>query len=231
MAEHSYWEQIERYFMEKRGNALILSPKDWPLLTSWQERNIPLEVIFEGIDRAFERREEKQAGRQPQPIRSLSFCKRDVEQIWKDREESRQPAAAEPGSSEILASECRKLVIKLRSTATQLQKYATQPHYHCIEHELIATAEMLDSMIVLIEETEEIDALTAIKDRLRDLEQRLMTQLEQSLAPNVSDKLYASAEARVKSHKHHMADAVYQETLRLAFLQELRANYPLPSFI
>ena len=230
MEEHEYWEQIEEYFVRKRGSALILSPRDWPLVTSWQEREIPIEVICDGIDRAFARIEEKQGTAQRRTIQTLTFCQRDVEDAWEAWKEN-HPEFAAKTKHENMDSERRKLAAKFRSVANQLHTYAEQIHYRCIHTELRSASETLHTLIPLLEQTQDHTELAAIKERGRELEQQLASSLEKAIDAASRQQLHASAESRVISHKHKMNAAVYQETLRLAFIQELRNAYPLPSFL
>lgn len=230
MEEHSYWEQIEQYFANKRGSALILSPKDWPLVSSWEERHIPLEVIYEGIDKAFTRFEEKATPVQRRKMQTLTYCKYDVEHEWKVWKEQ-HPEIREPDAQELFETECRRLITKLRSTINQLQNYAVNPHYADIREALLAAAEMLASYITRLEQAVDEVVIAELREEIRDVEQGLITHLEQGIPEKIRQTLYAKAEARVASHKGHMNDTVYQETLQLAFLQELHKTYPLPSFL
>jgi hypothetical protein len=230
MEEHSYWEQIEHYFVNKRGSALILSPKDWPLVSSWEERHIPLEVIYKGIDKAFTRFEEKATPVQRRKMQTLSYCRYDVEQEWKVWKEQ-HPELREPDAQELFEAERRRLITKLRGTINQLQNYAANPHYADIHEALLAAAETLASYIMSLEQAEDEALIAELREAIHDVEQNLITHLEQGLPEKIRQTLYTKAEARVSSHKDHMTDSVYQETLQLAFLQELHKTYPLPSFL
>ncbi|MBD3305220.1 hypothetical protein GF339_02615 [candidate division KSB3 bacterium] len=227
---NAYWEQIERYFTQKRGSALILSPKDWPLVASWQERGLTLDVIFEGIDNAFTRLAEQSSAASSPPIRTLTACARDVEAAW-DAWKERHPEWAQQEQQHARAADCRKLAAKLRSTAHQLRTCADQEHYRWIRDPLLATSDSLDAQIPRLEHVQDDKELTAIRARIRDLEHQLTAQLEQTIDAETRQRLSAKAAARLASHKHDMSDAIYQETLRIAFLQELHEAYPLPSFI
>jgi hypothetical protein len=233
MAGNLYWEEIERYFVKKRGSALILSPKDWPIVTSWQERGIPLEVIFAGIDQAFARLEEKQQPSQRQPIRTLAYCQYDVEELWHARKDAISDTAplSEKDVRQKMMAECRKLAAKISSTSAQLRRYTEDPHYQGIHDALISAAETLDSFIPLIEQGENDTVMTQLTQNIRELEKRLLAQLEQALDDDVRRELYAQAEAKLAAYKKNMKAEVYQETLRIAFLQALRAAYPLPFFL
>ncbi len=176
--EPSYWEQIEQYFAAKRGSALILSPKDWPLVHQWEERHIPLEVVYAGIDQAFERVAEQQTPTQHHTIRNLAYCKYDVEAAWKDWQERNPPPVPPDDAAERLIGERRKLQIKLRSTVSQLEKCAATPHYHCISDELTHIASALDGFWPVLEQADDEQILSEFKQRLAALGQELLARLE-----------------------------------------------------
>ena len=233
MVGNIYWEEIERYFAKKRGNALILSPKDWPLVTSWQERGIPLEVIYQGIDKAFERSEEKQKTSQRQTIRTLAYCQYDVEGLWSERKEAVQAKSqdSEEDLHQTIIAERRRVSTKIRSVSEQLRKYAQDPHYSYIKNELVSSSEALDSLTPLVSQAEDNAALSQVKQEIRNIEQHLISRLEQAIEHNIRQELYTRAEIKLASYKKKMSEKVYQETLRIAFLQALRDAYPLPAFL
>jgi hypothetical protein len=41
----NYFSEIEELFIRRRGRNLLLSPLDWALIESWQEREVPLHII------------------------------------------------------------------------------------------------------------------------------------------------------------------------------------------
>ncbi len=230
MEEHSYWEHIERYFVEKRGNSLILSPKDWPLVASWQERHIPLEVIYQGINTAFERFEEQQTSGQRRSFQTLASCKYDIETSWK-RWKEEHPEVHEPDEQDIFEAECRKLVTKLRSTAAQLRQYMMEAHYSLLHEALSSAVHILEAGITTVEEAGSERAVADIREKVLQAEQQLLSHLEEQLPEDIRREFYQKAEARLASHKHQMNASVYEETLQLVFRQELHHAYPLPSFL
>lgn len=229
MDASSYFEQIERYFVAKRGSALILSPKDWPVVASWEERGVPVEVIFEGIDRAFARFQDKHAAGQHQTVCTLSSCQYDVEDVWKSWREE-HPEARKPAEEHSCDAERRKVSMKLQHTITRLQSCCADAHYVCIHDALAAAAEQLRALATQIEAAADDEELAALAASIHDVEIALTTHLDYAISDELRRALQAKAEARLASHKHQMNDAIYQETLRLAFLQELHNAYPLPSF-
>ena len=232
MTAYSYWEEIERYFTKKRGNALILSPKDWPLVTSWQEQGIPLELIYEGIDNAFARLEQKQSPAQRRTLRTLNACRYDVEKLWNAHKEVLHMPSEQmiDDAQQGLYEERQRLLAKLRSVIAQLQKTATDPHYKCIAQELSDTIGIVQSFLPTVERAEDKSILARIQERMRQQEQILLSALEQTLTPEMHAALLAKVDSQLASYRHTMKPAVYEETRRIAFVKILRDTYPLPSF-
>ncbi len=79
-----YFAEIESHFAYRRGTPFLFSGKDWALLKSWHEENIPLAVVLEAIDACFDSREKSE---RKGVVSSLSYCRHAViEQIAVDRE-------------------------------------------------------------------------------------------------------------------------------------------------
>jgi len=68
----AYLAAVERRFLERSGRGLMLSAADLDLVGRWFRAGVPVEVVLEGVDAAFER---FAGGR----IRGLSFTRRAVE--------------------------------------------------------------------------------------------------------------------------------------------------------
>jgi hypothetical protein len=232
MTENSYWDEIERYFTQKRGRALILSPKDWPLITSWQERGIPLDIIYAGIDRVFARHEAKETTNRRQLPRTLSACQAEIEKLWDSCQEKSTGAMdiAEKTPRQQHLEAQRRLATKLRSTLRQLEKYARTPHYAPFQNDLRAAVENLDALSPLLEQAADADALIQVQAEIRNIEHGLNAQLEQHLPAEVRRELMDRVAAQLASYQKQMRPEVYAETFRLAFLKALHEVYPLPSF-
>jgi hypothetical protein len=232
MAKHSYLEAIEQYFTEKRGNALILSPKDWPLVTSWQEQGIPLEMIYAGIDRAFARLEEHPNPARRRSLRTLAACKYDVEKLWKEHQETLQEAshATDEETVSPFQIDKQRILTKVRSVITQLRKIAERPKYQCIADNLLLTSDALEFLLPAIEECGDEISLSQFLQQIRQCEQELVANLKTALPLAEQHALQAKVEAQLAPYKRNMKDSVYQETLQIALLKALRDAYPLPSF-
>lgn len=81
MESADYFLEIEAHFAARRGTPFVFSPKDWWLIKEWQEKGIPLAIVIEAMDFAFD----KHDGRKT--INGLSFIKHSVKDLWRERRE------------------------------------------------------------------------------------------------------------------------------------------------
>ena len=70
-----YARAIVEHFVRLRGKGAAVSAADEALLLSWESMEIPLDVVLEGVDSAFDRKRE--------PPKSLSECGRWVRAGYK----------------------------------------------------------------------------------------------------------------------------------------------------
>lgn len=71
-----YFQSIARYFFKQRGAPFFLSSKELDLVVLWEEMEIPLPVVLEGIKSSLESYRQK-PGKKDR-IQSLAFCNNHV---------------------------------------------------------------------------------------------------------------------------------------------------------
>ena len=74
--ESDYYRTIERDFVERRGDPLVLSNADWLLIRRWRKRGLPLRVVLRGIRDAFDAHQYSWA--RAKKVRSLRYCDASV---------------------------------------------------------------------------------------------------------------------------------------------------------
>jgi hypothetical protein len=74
--QSGYYQTIARELLARRGAPFFLSPRDQSTIASWEFRRVPLQVVLEGIGRAFDGL--KTRGRGTKGV-SLAFCARQVD--------------------------------------------------------------------------------------------------------------------------------------------------------
>lgn len=100
MASEDYYQRITAEFLKHRGGPLFLAPRDIALIAAWEERGVPLRVVLEGLERAFEYRKRKGLRTRGMP---LTRCERFVESAFaqhRDRQAG-APHRARPRAEKI----------------------------------------------------------------------------------------------------------------------------------
>ncbi|MBA3694175.1 MAG: hypothetical protein H0W77_12185, partial [Acidobacteria bacterium] len=64
-------------FIRRRGRNLLLSPLDWALIETWQEREIPLRIILRAIEKVFDGVDKQPAKKRI--VKSLLYCREEIE--------------------------------------------------------------------------------------------------------------------------------------------------------
>jgi hypothetical protein len=94
----NYFTEIEEHFQRRRGKASLLSPLDWSLIESFQQAGIPVEVVLRGVDRTFDKLEQRK--KQVRQINSLAYCAQAIMAEYKLQREAAVGSTAQLGSSE-----------------------------------------------------------------------------------------------------------------------------------
>lgn len=74
--EIAYFREIERAFVERRGDPLFISNADWVFLAKLFKKGIPQRVVLRGMTDAFDAHAHSFARKQK--IRSLKFCETEI---------------------------------------------------------------------------------------------------------------------------------------------------------
>jgi hypothetical protein len=197
----AYFNEIESHFAFRRGTPFVFSGKDWALLKSWQESGIPLAIVLEAIDTAFDARE--RSGRKG-PISSLSYCRHSVVELWEER---KQQLVGGQGS-----------VPELDPTA----------HVKALAATLAERAESSDGPVSrafvrsageLAELAEKTRATPAIEERLVDIENRMIESLLAAIPDESRLAMLSSIDAELA--RYDIASEETRERTREANLRRL----------
>lgn len=72
----AYFRDIERAFVERRGDPLFISNADWVFLARLRKKGVPMRVVLRGIKDAFDAHAHSFARKQK--IRSFKFCETQI---------------------------------------------------------------------------------------------------------------------------------------------------------
>ncbi len=78
--EKKYYQEIAERFFYWTGKGPFLSPKDMTLVDYWRKKNIPLNIVLEAIDEAFENFKPQSLRKE---VKTLYFCNKKVLRAYK----------------------------------------------------------------------------------------------------------------------------------------------------
>jgi hypothetical protein len=87
-------KDIESYYLNLKGEGIMLSPKEYDLIVNWRSRSVPKEIVIRGIRRAFEKGFIDDHDRK-RNFRSLSQCAAYVEELIRGYKSSQQTGLSE----------------------------------------------------------------------------------------------------------------------------------------
>jgi len=211
----SYYQEVESYFVARRGSPLFISPSEWDLVWRWEQQGIPLAVVKEGIDRVFER---------PKTLlkpRRLGYCRQTVEAAFRRSRESSLGGRAGGAAREDTGAEAHltELASRLRDLGVRwLDK----------ERELALLLERTaDSVRSLSERAGE--APEEVERELTALDGKLLAESEAVQATEVREELRREAESSLESYRERMPEKIYRSALESAYRRRLRKRLGLPT--
>ena len=229
----NYFSEIEELFIRRRGRNLLLSPLDWALIESWQEREVPLHIILRGIERIFDNND-KQPNKK-RTVKSLLYCKEEIEAQFAEwlesqvgREQSRQAAV---GAAETNVQTVEKSNV---SQSDMFPDDAVAAHLERISDELqnaIAKAES-DWRKILETVFNRLMVLRQTPETAENLEEsleKLDTLIDENILLNFETAaLKPEVEKQIAAYKNKMETDVYRRTFDLMLLKRLREQAEIP---
>lgn len=183
--EVAYFRDIERAFVERRGDPLFISNADWVFLAKLWKKGVPKRVVLRGLTDAFDAH--KHSFSRKQKIRSLKFCE---DQIAAAVDRYRRALQAEGpsrralrGALEALAErvaalqappamaeaigEARRSLLEIAAATAADKTFAADQALSGVEDRLVAAAsmELGESVLAGIEQASR-DATAAYKSRM-----------------------------------------------------------------
>ena len=225
----NYFSEIEETFVRRRGRNLLLSPLDWALIESWQEREIPLNIVIRAIETVFDGVDKKP--KTNRAVKSLFYCKEEIEaqyaewlemQVGKNGAKSVQSENTNPVeysenslfSAETIENHFKKIIEELNSAKSKAPENLSKT---------------LDKVLVRLNE---LQKSTKNAEKLEEILEKLDGFLDESLLKTFDEKTISELEAKVSkqlaSYKTKMEREVYRRTFDLMLLKHLRERTEIP---
>jgi hypothetical protein len=212
----NYFSEIEDTFVRRRGKHLFLSPLDWAMIDTWQERGIPLNVVLRAIEAVFDVYD-----RQPpstRSIKSLFYCREEVEVQYAEWVTSQVGNASSAGDQEHALSP-EAISAYLVQTIEKLKA--------------VRQAELQEGISRAIERLEELRSevrsdAESIDETLSHIEQLLDRELLENLDASTIKSAEKEVQLQLKPFKADMPAESYQTTFQLMLLKKLREDAGIP---
>jgi len=214
---YNYYTEIEETFVRRRGKNLLLSPLDWALIESWQERGLPLHVALRAIETVFDGFDKNPGIRS---IKGLIYCREEIEAQY---EEWLKMQTGKPDKSVVATTDesfSRERVSEhIRNVIAYLQESQNENLRDDFDRSIARLEELLQNIT---------DDFELVDKTLSDIEKLL----DDALLKN-SDKLYLKnlgkeITSQLKAYKATMEPDVYKKTFDLMLLKRLRENEGIP---
>jgi hypothetical protein len=230
MNYYNYFTEIEETFIRRRGKNLLLSPLDWALIESWQEREVPLHIVLRGIERVFDTID-KHPNRK-RSVKSLFYCKEEIEAQFAEWLESQvgknsqQSAVSSQQSETNGANSAKSELFSQEAIETHLQNISadlSQAINRAADGDLRETLERVLNRLT------EIDGNYESAEKLEESLEKLDALIDESLLKTSdTEHLKADTEKNLASYRGKMEKDVFQRTFDLMILKKLREEAEIP---
>jgi hypothetical protein len=220
MEEEEYFRMIEEYFLQKRGNPMLLSPGEWSLIGEWYQTGIPQEVVLKAIDRAFQKREEE-----TKPL-SLSYCRPLVRSEYKRHLKSLAGKTPATDKTEDVKN-VGEYLERLHQSLIESSEYAKQEGNETLAEFLLRQSQKFFQEILTMFQQDSND-LQRVELKLTTLEKEIEQVLLQMISDERMQNLKEEAMRDLKSFQEKLDLPVYQEMLRRALIKSVRKLYRIP---
>jgi Arc/MetJ family transcription regulator len=204
----AYVDAIEGHFRARRGVDHILSPRDFALARTWHQAGVPLATVLVGIDRGFDSGE---------PVTSLSFCRRRVEELLAAGQ--RPQVRPTPAPERVPLEEVGEL---LGSLLERLQRLRPGPDA-CFEPPLGRIQEVRDLLSVASRPNWDF-----VRRKLREIDDDVSAAALQALSPEERAAFRAEAGRAVERHRGRVDADALEDARQRYLLQRARERLALP---
>lgn len=222
-----YFDQIESRFARLRGTPLLLSPKDWALVASWRQSEIPLRVVLEALEAVFLARRRPDGEGAPRAILSLGYCRHAVQDAFDSWREAHlgAPTGESESPGEESQSSREEAVGYLRGWVEELLRAESDAALP--ELPLQEAAADLQRLAALLE-APDAPSLAQVEEQLERAEDRMLDRLLRALPPEVVQEIETSARQELHTLQPRLTQRAYESTLLVHVRGHLRARHHLP---
>lgn len=225
----NYFSEIEELFIRRRGRNLLLSPLDWALIESWQEREVPLHIILRGIEKIFDHND--QQPNKKRTVKSLLYCKEEIEAQFAEWLESQ---VGSRGSIQQPKEDVSTIEKPNVSQSDLFPDDAIAAHLERVSIELKdaldkARGDWQAALKAIYIRLEQLREKPETAENLEAELEKLDASIDENLRRNfATDALKPEIERQIASYKNKMEADVYRRTFDLMLLKRLREQALIP---
>lgn len=224
MNYYNYFTEIEEAFIRRRGKNLLLSPLDWALIETWQQRGIPLHVVLRGIERVFDT-VEKQPNRK-RSVKSLFYCKEEIEAQYAEWLESQVGGNIE--ASEMAMSNSNSEESGLFSNET-IKLHLERVKIELEDARKNLQGELSEVLERVLNRLSELKSSYQSAETLEESLEKLDALVDEVLLKNFRTvELEKEIEKQMFSYKNKVETHIYERTKELMVLKKLRDWTKIP---
>ena len=204
--EAAYFQAVEEYFVERRGDPLFLSSADWTLIRRWRLAGVPLRIVLRGIRDALDGHAHSWGRKRK--VGSLAYCAAEVDTA---RERWHRALA--------LGSEGPGVADALRGFAEALAGASLGPDGRAV------AGEAVPELLAWAEHGEDVAAL---EPRLQVVEARLVKAVRQDLGPAALRTVEEEIDAELAAYRERMPAKVLAQVRQGSLVRRLLEGCGLP---
>jgi hypothetical protein len=227
---YNYFTEIEETFIRRRGKNLLLSPLDWALIESWQEREVPLHIILRGIEKVFDLID-KQPNRK-RSVKSLFYCKEEIEAQFSEWLESQVGAGETVSSSEFQVSSSSGETNSAKSELFSDEAIERHLELAAIDLETArenAAGDLLETLERVINRLAELKESRLSAEKLEESLEKMDALVDESLLKTTeTENLQKEIKKQLGAYQNKMESDVFKRTVDLMMLKKLREQAKIP---
>ena len=231
---YNYFTEIEETFIRRRGKNLLLSPLDWALIESWQEREVPLHIVLRGIERVFDTIDKQPARKRS--VKSLFYCKEEIEAQfaeWLERQVGKNSEV--PGSEFQVPGSRSENGDSAEAGGELFSREAIDLHLETVSAQLAraveraANGELREAFERVSNRLQELSGKFETAEKMEESLEKLDAILDETLLKNAeTESLKTEVSRQIASYKNKMDAEVFQRTVDLMVLKKLREGAEIP---
>jgi hypothetical protein len=206
--EAAYYQEVEEYFVSRRGDPLFLSNADWNLVRKWRLAGLPLRVVLRGIRDALDAH--GHGWSRDRKVGSLAYCAHEVDAARERWERALVLGRDEGGGGGAAAA--------LEAFACDLERASVPP----------SVRPVADAIARELRERRGDDGLETLTGWLAHCEERLLQALAAAESGERRADLDAEVDAALAPWRGRMPAPVLEQLRRESLARRRLESYGLP---